>query len=246
MKLAKMLFAPALICAALVAPVAVAAPTTITFDLDGSTAAAPTFHTVNWAGTLFGSSLSASATFTLTGFGTGSIGSTSYETATFSVSVTNSTPSAQPGDNRLTSIGIDIVNPALAGAQASGNGWASSVNSNITGGYTVDLCAFDGNQCNASPGFLGLDEGATETFTLTLFASDFTILGAGTSDSVQFTSPFVTRWQSIGQGSQGSGIIVVNNGGGTTIIEIPEPATLALVGVSLLGAGVASRRRRSL
>lgn len=47
--------------------------------------------------------------------------------------------------------------------------------------------------------------------------------------------------------SRGNGLIAVNSAdGGVTFNRVPEPASIALIGVAVLGAGVASRRRKSV
>jgi PEP-CTERM motif len=168
----------------------------------------------------------------------------SANTATFLVTVQNLTTGAQPGKNRLIAFGVDTVAPVLTGASAN-PGWGATINDTFPGFQQIDLCVWDGANCSGG-GNQGVAEGLTETLTLTL-----TTAGNFTTSGISFSSPFASKWQSVGNRGKSwelDGCIAGADGTCTPPRppqeDVPEPASLALVGLGLVAAAAARRRRR--
>ncbi|MET0519837.1 MAG: cistern family PEP-CTERM protein [Burkholderiaceae bacterium] len=184
-----------------------------------------------------GATLSATVTFTLSSWSAGQ--------AQFATSISNS--STGPGTNRLMSFGIDVVSPTLTGASANGN-WDAGINDTLPSFASVDLCIWRSNGCSGGAIGNGLGEGGIDTFVLTLLTSgDFT-------QGISFTSPYGMKFQDVGLSGQSfefAGCAVGTpgcgdgggGGSGGGITSVPEPGSLALLGVAIFAAG-ASRTRR--
>src|SRR5690606_14030235 len=102
-----------------------------------------------------------------------------------------------------------------------------------------DFCATAASSCAGSTSG-GVGEGVTHNFNMTLrFVSNIT------SNGVIFDEPFYVRYQPAGSNS---GIVVAEGciagtpgcGG-----QIPEPGSMALASLALLGLGATVRRRKT-
>lgn len=199
----------------------------------GAQAAAVTFDALGDASTLYfnasadGATLNTSFAFTLTGLSTG--------IATFAVHAVNA--SSGPGANVFMSMGIDVVAPTLTGADANGI-WDAGLDRILPGSQRVDLCVYAGGLCAGGAVFSGLGEGEISDFTLTL-----TTAGDFLADGLTFTSPYSAKWQSVGRTGDSYETTGGCFGSPTCGGVVPEPMSLALVSLALLGAAVARRRQ---
>ncbi len=224
MKFGKFLNA-AVICGALIG-FGGAKASVMTFSGIGNTAS------ILYSTTQDGATLSATMQFTLS--------SLSATSATFALNVSNN--STGPGTNRLMSFGIDTISPLLTGASTTGGVWDASINDVLPSFQTVDLCVWRSNNCSGGAIGNGLSEASFDTFSLTL-----TTAGNFNTNGISFTSPYGVKFQDVGNTGQSfefAGCIAGTPGcGGGGQTEIPEPASIALVGLGLLGAALARRRR---
>lgn len=195
-------------------------------------------YTTSFSTTYDGISLSANITYTLASFSaTGN-----NRNAVFNV-VVNNTTANQTGSNRLAGFGISVVTPTLTSAQETFSGLQIDRTETFDGtSNDVDLCLFAGGSCDEMSNS-GVNEASSSTGTITLgfgssaFANGF---------SVNFGEPYYVRFVRVGEENRRDETTIActsNAACVTTNRALPEPASLALVGLGLLAAGAVRRRR---
>lgn len=181
---------------------------------------------------------------------TATLSSLSNTSATFDIFIDNTNTSG-PGDNRITSWGVDVVAPELSGVTTSTADWGATLDTTFPNFQQVDLCAWDGNNCAGGTNE-GVFEGNTESFQLFL-----TTVGDFTASGITFDSPFPTKWQSVGtnedsyefdttSSSTSGGASTTSGGASTSGGQVSEPGVLLLLGIGLLGQAFILMRRRRL
>lgn len=204
---------------------------TFTFDSVGDTLL------TTYSFTQDGADVTATVEYELT-----SISSTEAE---FDVTIINSTALAQPGVNRLTAFGVDIVSGSITAAATSNSSptageWDATVDTNFPSFQQVNLCSYAGPNCSGGSS-LGVAEQETDLFDLLLTGT------FGTTPSISFTSPFPAKFQAVGTAGGSFEVDACEDDNcpdPTPDPTVPEPGTLALIAIGILGL-VASTRRRT-
>ena len=175
-----------------------------------------------------------------------------YSTNSLTLKVTVNNTTQSPYASRVTGMAFDL-NPEATSADVTGIFTTDIIGGSFQPhgiGDTFDVCVKNGapNNCHGSSG--GVSQGTSGDFYLTLnFASSI-------ASGVSFSS-FAVRYQGIEypQGQSGSG-----SGAGLGCVvgvdcapppctqcqqqDVPEPTSMALLGLGLFGAGVVARRKR--
>lgn len=212
-------FAAALLgLAMLPAHAAIISSTADSVTLDGS--GPSTSFTTSYDQVQSGVTLNSTITWNLLSFSSSSV--------LFRIDVANDSPLSS---TRLVSFGVDNVDPNLKGATAS-NDWAATRNTTFPGFQTVELCVWDGQNCSGG-GNDGVRGGNSESLFLSLSFAEGTLR--------QLTlENFYFRWQT----ATGSFTREACVGDCGPPSQVPEPATLGLLGLGLLGTAALRRRRR--
>ena len=167
--------------------------------------------------------LTAVSTWTVTSFTDNAFG--------LSISLTNTTDlSAFPQNQRadLTSFGFATDPNSSVGSFTGGSTFIAYTEGNTAPLNAVDLCVYSGNNC-AGAGTAGLGADQSDALSLTL---------TGQFGDSMVLSSFMSRWQT----AWDSYNVFPTNGG--TPVGVPEPGTLGLIGLGLLGLGMVTRRRQ--
>lgn len=155
---------------------------------------------------------------------------------TMNMNIVNSTNAALFPSGRLTAVGFNI-NPDATQVSDTSAVFDSFLNQTFPSFQKVDVCSSTGNTC-AGGGGGDLAPGASNSFamTLTLSGNQTSIdLGANVNGDPEV---FDFKWQT-GIGSFESQCTF----GSTCTTTAPEPATIGILGFSLLGLGLIRRRR---
>tara|TARA_R110000850_G_scaffold101397_3_gene209771 strand:+ start:478 stop:1140 length:663 start_codon:yes stop_codon:yes gene_type:complete len=167
--------------------------------------------------------LTASTSFTLTEIKTSSF--------VFDIVLANTTSSLWE-ESRVSRIGFNV--DANVTSVTASSPWVALLGGSFPNQFgAMDICVQGQSQgsCNGGPG--GVENGDSASFSLELgFAS---LPGAVTLDN------FGVRWQSLNSEALGYDDA---SGTGTPVTKVPEPGTLGLLGLGVLGLVVSGRRRR--
>ena len=181
--------------------------------------------------------LTATVTFSINAF---SLNSTGNDILSLGINIANTTDlSAYPESNSaILSFGFGVTPDATASIASSGSvfdsiGTGSGPNQTFPGGFkNIDVCIFSAG-CSGGDVNSGLQAGSSDSLIINLTGNfDQNGTAAGAVSLLDFPLKFQGTWGSFETPGQTK--------------RVPEPGTLALLGIALLGISLTNRRRKSL
>ena len=216
------------IVAAAVALIGVEAQASIVFHSISDT------QVINYNEAFGDANLSATVQYTLT-----ALGGPGSNTAAFHIVATNNTTVGQPGTNRMTSFGIGDLTPSITSIDFNSSvNWIADFGGTFPGFNLVGLCVFVGPACGGSSSGGLAEAGDSVTLDIAVHLSQ-RLTPAG----IALESPFVIEFQDAG--TNGASVEFAGCAASDASCQpqdIPEPGTLALVGIAMLGSIAATRR----
>jgi hypothetical protein len=157
---------------------------------------------------------------------------TAAHTFTTTLSIANTTAAAF-SSARLTAFGFNTDPNATTASDTSAD-WSVTLNTTFPGFQTVDVCLWAGQNCSGG-GNAGLLPGQSTTFNLTLsgLPNGTTSIDLGSNGGAA-PETFYVKYQT------GVGSFEFEN----TKTNTPEPASMAILGVALMGMGVTRLRKK--
>jgi hypothetical protein len=180
--------------------------------------------------------LTATVTFTINSF---SLNASGNDILSLGITIANTTDlSAYPGTNSaILAFGFGVTPDATASLVSSGTtfdsvGSGSGPQQTFPGGFKqIDVCIFSAG-CSGGDVNSGLQAGNSDSLVLNLSGNfDQNGTGPGALSLLDFPLKFQGTWGSF------------ETPGQTT--RVPEPTTLSLLGIALLGLGLSVRLRKS-